>query len=100
ARPARIRLERTLVRGGFTSAVELSGTQADLVVYRSVILGGTGPLVRTSRTDAASEHRLDFVDAVLAGPGPVVERNGAAARNKPLVIRSFGSAFGRLSGSG
>jgi eukaryotic-like serine/threonine-protein kinase len=97
ARPSRILLERTLVRGGFTTAVELSGDGADLAVYRSVILGGSGPLVRTDRTDGASAHRLDFVDAILAGPGPVVERALAAAPGKPLVVRAFGSTFGRLN---
>ena len=98
AQPSRIRLEGTLVRGWFTSGVEISGTSADLAVYRSLLLGGTGPLVRVALPESDSPQRLDFVDAVLAGPGPIIECAQAThgAQPKPLVMRSFGSAFGRL----
>jgi serine/threonine-protein kinase len=101
-RPARIRLERTLVRGWFTSGLEIGGGQTELLVYRSVLLGGTGPTVRISRRESGSEHRFDFVDAVIAGPGPVLEQTVeiAATRVKPLVIQAFGSAFGRFQGRG
>jgi serine/threonine-protein kinase len=47
-------------------------------------------------------HRLDFVDSVLAGPGPIVQlaNESGAGRIQPPVFRSFGSAFGRLQGPG
>ena len=105
SRPSRIRLERTLVRGQFGEVgpvFELAHGPADLVFDESVIVHGSGPLVRISGLDSQSEHRLCFIDTVVAGPGPIVQRSAGARgiRSKPLVFRAFGSAFGRLQEPG
>ena len=97
-RPSRIRLERTMVRGAFGPAVEMLSSQGDLVLDRAVILCGTGPVIRMNSPDTANEHRICLVDSVVAGPGPIVQQAKSAngAKNRPLLFRSYGSAFGRL----
>jgi serine/threonine-protein kinase len=101
-RPSRIRLERTLVRGGFVTVAELAGGECDLVLDGTAILGGIGPAVRVTRPDPAAEQRIFFVGSLLACPGPVVRCDQADARVRPrrLAIRAYGSAFGRLQGPG
>ena len=103
--PSRIRLEHSLVRGGFgpgIPVVDFSCNQADLVLDRAVILCGTGPLVRTSGPVAGSEHRVYCIDSVVVGPGPIVEsaKGPAGTKTRPIVFRAYGSAFGRLQGPG
>src|SRR5262249_11750348 len=60
------------------------------------------PLVQVAQPETDFPVRLDLVEAVLAGPGPMLEltTSGTAARTKPLVIRSLGTVFGRLQGPG
>jgi serine/threonine-protein kinase len=104
-RPARIWLERTLIRGSFVTVAELTGGPADLVLDgTAVVVGGEGPpVVRVSGPGGSEGQRIFLANAVLACPGPVVHRDppeGAAARVKPLVIRADGSAVGRLQGPG
>jgi serine/threonine protein kinase len=105
SRPSRIRLERTVVQGQFGEVgpvIQISGGPGDLVLDQTVILYGTGPLVRISQSDAGSEHRLCFIESVIAGPGPIVQQvaDAAGLRSKPLVLRMFGSAVGRLQEPG
>ncbi len=102
ARPSRIRLERTLVRGGFSAVAELAGGPVDLVLDGTAILGGIGPVVKVTRVDAGSEPRIFFAGALLASPGPIVQCDAAAgpAATGRLAIRSYGSAFGRLQAQG
>jgi serine/threonine-protein kinase len=104
ARPCRVRLERTLIRGWFGAAADLPAAQVDLVVDRCAILGGTGALIRIagSESAAASATRIDLVDSVLAGPGPIVARAREAAGSpiRPVVVRAFGTAFARWNGPG
>ena len=101
-RTSRIRLERTLVRGWFSTGIEIAGASADVVIDKSMILDGSGPLVRVTEQDPASEKRFYFLDSILAGTGPIVDRVtvAGARRAKPIVIRAYGSAFGRLHGAG
>jgi serine/threonine-protein kinase len=101
SRPSRIRLERTVVRGQFGESgpvIDLAGGPGDLVVDRSVIVYGSGPLVRIANPESGAEHRLGWIDSVIAGPGPIVQREAPAAgvRSKPLVFRTYGTAIGRL----
>jgi hypothetical protein len=102
ARASRIRLERTLVRGGFTAVAELAGGPVDLVLDGSAVLGGIGPVVKVNRLDSGSEQRIFFAGALLASPGPIIQCNPAAGSSAAgrLVIRTYGSAFGRLQGQG
>jgi serine/threonine-protein kinase len=101
-RSTHIRLERTLVRGWFSSGIEIADASSDVVIDKSMILGGRGPIFRISGRDIATEQRFYFADAVLAGIGPIIDRASvpAAAPPRPMVIRSYGSAFGRLHGQG
>ncbi len=97
-----IRLEGCLVRGAFTDGFRIDGGPCEVVVRGSVLAAGGGPLVRVNGADAALEGRIFLVQSLVAGPGPVIESTGRAAGSsrRPLVIRAFGSAFGRLHGSG
>jgi serine/threonine-protein kinase len=105
-RASRIWLERTLVRGTSVTLAELGGGSADLVLNGSAILvGGVGPkeIVRVDRRDGGGEQRVFFAGALVACPGPIIaceQPEGAAARGKPLAIRAYDSAFGRLQGPG
>ena len=58
SRPTRIRFERTLVRGLFSSAFELAGG-TELALKHSVVLGGPGPLIRV--TDGGTPAGTTFV---------------------------------------
>jgi serine/threonine-protein kinase len=102
SRSTRVRLERTLIRGWFSAGIEIADASADVVVDKSMIVGGTGPLIGVSDHDGGSEQRFFFLDTILAGTGPIIDRAAVASgrRFKPMVIRSYGSAFGRLRGAG
>ena len=97
-RPSRIRLQRTMVRGSFGPAVEMLCGQCDLVLDRTVILCGTGPVIRITSPDAANEHRICFMESVVAGPGPIIQQAKAenGAKTRPMLFRSYGSVFGRV----
>ncbi len=102
SRPTRILLERTLVRGGFTSGIDVTGGSAEVVLHKSMMIGGAGPLIRFADSDKAPEHRLYLVDSILSGPGPIIERltSTSGTRPRPLPLRAFGTAFGRFHGAG
>ncbi len=101
-RSTRIRLERTLVRGEFSSGIEIADAATDVVIDKSMIIGGSVPLFRVSDHDAATEQRFYVLDTILACTGPIIDRAAVAAvaQSKPIVIRAYGSAFGRLHGAG
>jgi eukaryotic-like serine/threonine-protein kinase len=104
-RATRIRLEHSVVRGGFGTgvpAIDLLCNQADVVLDRSVILCGNGALVRSSGVVAGADHRVYCIDSVVVGPGPIVDctKGSAKGRLRPIFFRSCGSAFGRLQGPG
>jgi eukaryotic-like serine/threonine-protein kinase len=101
-RPTRIRFERTLVRGWFSTGIEIGDASTDVVIDKSMILDGSGPLIRVTDHDAATEKRFFFLDAILAGTGPIIDRNAVAAgpQSKRMVVRAYGSAFGRWHGAG
>jgi serine/threonine-protein kinase len=105
-RPSRIWLERTLVRGSSVTLAELGGGSADLVLDGTAILvGGNAPraLVRVDRREGSAEQRVFFAAALVACPGPIIacdRPEGTVARGKPLAIRAYNSAFGRLQGPG
>jgi eukaryotic-like serine/threonine-protein kinase len=100
--PSRILLEKTLVRGSFATGVELLTASTEVVLRKSVILGGPGPAIRSNETEAGVGNRVFIVESILAGPGPIVERtiSASTARAKPLLIRALGSTFGRFHGAG
>ena len=99
--PTRIRLERTLVRGLFSSAFELAGG-TELAMKQSVLLGSSGPSIRLTEGNAIEEHRLFFLESILVGPGPIIQRESRddGPEPKPLSIRASGTVFGRFHGIG
>jgi serine/threonine-protein kinase len=100
--PARVRLERTLVRGGFTAGFDAGGESLDLVLERSVVLEGLGPFLRFADRDSVPKRRLYVLESVVACVGPFVEggSESGAARSKPVLIRAYGSAIVRLRSHG
>jgi serine/threonine-protein kinase len=104
SRGSRIRFERTLLRGSVSSGFDLLGGTVDVVVRSSVFMGSQGPIVRVLNQDRTSDHRFSVVGSVLACRGPGFEianpKPGKEPGLKPLVIRSFDTAFGRFQGAG
>jgi len=100
--PTHIRLEQSLVRGWFTDGFALAGGRAELVLRKSAVLGGSGPLVRITDAGEPSERRLVFVESLLAGPGPIINQTKTATglQTRPLAIRAYGAMLGRLHGVG
>lgn len=110
-RPSRIWLDRTLVRGRAFTLAELAGGPVDLVLDGTAILDGTAdpgggvgtPIIRVARPEGPDEQRIFLAGAILACPGPVIrceQPEGVSPRSRPLVIRSDGSALGRLQEPG
>jgi eukaryotic-like serine/threonine-protein kinase len=101
-RSTRIHLVRTLVRGHFGAAVAMTGGSADLVLEESLILGSSGPLINVRDAAAGVERRVFLSHSLLAGPGAIIARGKSAGLTsaRPILFRTFGSAFGRLNGTG
>jgi serine/threonine protein kinase len=100
--PARLRLERTLVRGDGLTALRLAGGPAEVELVDSALLdAGAAPLISIGGGQDG-ERRLAIVGSVLAGGGPLVEMSGSAARdvNAPSRVRALGSLFARIEGRG
>ncbi len=97
-KPSRIRLERTLIRGSFTSAVALAAGSADVVISRSVIVNGHGAAV-TSSGSVTGERQIDLSRSVIATRGPAVEMDDPpiGVRPKPVIVRALGSTFAHLA---
>ena len=101
--PTHIRLEQTLVRGWFTDGFVLAGGPTELVLRKSAVLGGSGPL--------GSDHRRrrrfgSPIVSSLRASWPVRDRSSTEQRRPPavptrtLAIRAYGSVLGRLHGVG
>lgn len=101
ARPSRVRLERSYVRGPRLTALELAGGTADAVVSRSVLLTGGVPLITIPGKDAGAERKVHVVRSVVACKAPVFELNAppSGQRPKALTVRAFGSTFASVAGA-
>jgi serine/threonine-protein kinase len=98
---AHVRLEQTLVRGGFSDAFVLAGGAAELVLRDCAVIGGSGPLFRFAGDGDAALRRCVLLGSLLAGPGPIFEHAAAAGpRGQRPVLQSYGSVLSRLHGSG
>jgi len=97
-----IRLEESLVCGWFTDGFDLAGGSTDLVLRKSVVLGGSGPLIRITDAGDASDRRFFLVKSLLAGPGPIIglTKTAPGLPTKTLAIRAYGSVLGRWHGVG
>ena len=103
SRPTHIRLERCFFRGSIGECLRFTGGQCEAVIRDSVILAGGGPLLRLEGADATADNRIFVVQSLVAGPGPIIDWTKKSARGGPskaLVVRAFGSVFGRLYGVG
>ncbi len=100
ARPSRVRLERTLVRGNLEPAFELVGG-GEVAIHESAVLAGLGPVVRVVGSDASRERRLSFVESLLASQGPMVEiRRNEGRVPSALGVLAYETTFGRWLGAG
>jgi serine/threonine-protein kinase len=97
-RPARVRLERTLVRGAALTPIRLSGAPAEVAIDRSVLLSGGGPAVAVAGKPAGP-RKLYVSRSIVAAKGPAldVSATGAAAG---VEVWALGSTFARLGGAG
>ena len=88
--------------GAVAEGFRLTGGGCEVVVRDSVVLAAGGPLVRVDGADATSDNRMFLVQSMVAGPGPIIEwsKKPAGRPAKALVVRAFGSVFGRLHGTG
>lgn len=101
-RPAKIRVERTLVRGASYTAFDLRSGSAEVVLNRSVLVAGRTPLISSRDAERGREARLTILRSLLCGRGPLVEVGTLApGRNpEPVVLRSRSSTFANLAGEG
>ncbi len=102
SQPTRIRLEESQVCGGFTTGFDLASGSTELVLRKSVVLGGSGPSIGITDTGDESDRRLFFVHSLLAGPGPIIDLIKAVPGHlsRTVTVRSYGSVLGRLKGAG
>ena len=100
-RPSRIRIEQSLIRGHATTALDLAGGAADVVLSRSVLIEGGAPLVVAGVSDSTSENKLAVVRSVCASRAPFLDASGlpSAPRQRPLLIRALGSTFACIRGA-
>jgi serine/threonine-protein kinase len=100
-RPARLRIEQSLIRGEFTSGIELGGENADLVMRDSMIIGGEAPLIHADDIDGSSLAHVYLFRDILAGRGPIIELTRLPLNRKDRPsIAAYGSVFARFGGSG
>jgi eukaryotic-like serine/threonine-protein kinase len=94
AKPNRIVLERTSIRGPIGTLIDLAASRAEVVMSRSLILGDAFPLIvaQPAEKGARSFH---FYRSLLVSRGNVMELVG---RSNPPSVRSLGTTFARLEG--
>ena len=94
AKPNRIVLERTTVRGSIRSLVDLAATRAEVVFDRSLIVGDAGPMILAEHAEKAARSFF-FHRSLIATRGSVLEFSG---RSSPPVVRSLGTTFAKIEG--
>lgn len=95
--PSRVHLERTLVRGAFTTAIEIAGNGSDVLISRSAVVNGLGSAVLASGS-ATPARRVYVSRSVLATRGPAFEATESPTGGRPpvLALRALGSTFSHL----
>ena len=103
-RGARIRIEKSLIRGAIGSGFELGRGSAEVAVVESVLLGSQGPIVRSQGLDRTTDHRFAIIGGVLACRGPAFDLRssgvGEGSNPRPFAVRAFDTVFGRFQGAG
>ena len=94
ARPNRIVLERSTIRGSIRTLVEIASARAEVVFDRSLVVGGSGPLIVVEPAERAS-RALYFHRSVIATRGLVLDLEG---RSAPPAVRALGTTFAKIEG--
>jgi serine/threonine protein kinase len=93
-----IRIERSFLRGDAMTVLDLSG-KAEVLIARSVVLNGRGPVVNVPTGMGASgePRKLFLVRAALADSGAVINVSGPGRGAKALLtVKALGSVFARI----
>ncbi|HWD24029.1 MAG TPA: serine/threonine-protein kinase, partial [Acidimicrobiales bacterium] len=73
ARPSRVRLDETMLRGTSTTPFDLGGGVSEVALQRSVIVGGSEPVIACTGPEPGNERRIHLVRSILCGRGPVFD---------------------------
>ncbi len=87
---SRLLFDRTLIRGPALMTLAWNVEAADVVIARSVVLGGSAPLMRVTGKGTGLSRRLAVTRSLLAGQGPLLDLGG------PLLLRSLCSTYARI----
>lgn len=93
-KPSRIRIERSLLRGDFSAAIDLTTGAAEVYLARSVVFNGQGAVI--SGTGSSSAPRaLHFERSVLASRGSTLDLSESprSARPRPVTLHALGTSF-------
>ncbi len=96
-KPSRIRIERSLLRGNFSAAIDMASGAAEVYLARSVVFNGRGSVVAGIGSSSAPRS-LSFERCVLASHGPTLDLSEAprSSRPRPIAARALGSTFAHL----
>jgi serine/threonine-protein kinase len=102
-RVGRVRLERTLVRGGSLTGIHFADGPGEVAMDRSAMLCGDAPGFDLTRHGPASPaakaaRRISLVRDVIAARKSVLELQGGPG-GPPPVVRAIGCLFARVEGS-
>ena len=86
----------------FTEGFRLNGGACEVVLRDSVVLAGEARWSGLTEPTPRPTNRIFLVQSLVAGPGPIIDwtKKTAGRPTRSLVVRAFGSVFGRLHGSG
>jgi serine/threonine-protein kinase len=102
SKPARVRLERTLVRGPALTAVDFADAAGEILVSRSALLCGDAPVFHLESPGAAGKitRRIWLDHDLIAARLPVLEMvgSGSASQAQPVGLKAIGCNFGRIEG--
>ena len=95
AKPNRIVLERSTIRGPVRTLFDVAAARAKVVLDRSLVVGDSGPLISLEPAEKA-DRMIVFNRSLVVTKGPMLELNG---RSSPPAIRALGSTFAKLEGT-
>ena len=96
-RPAMVRVEKCFLRGSSLSMIEFTGGAAEVVLVRSVLVTGQGPLITSTTTAPGGERKLHLQHSVLAGRGSILELTSpVGSRPTPVAVRALATTFARF----
>ena len=94
-RGSQVRVEESLIRGASPSVFDMSGP-GDLVVIRSLIVGGSDAVVVHRPTTPRGDRRYYFARSLVASRGSILELPGG--RFAPPQVKALGSTFAKVVG--